>query len=88
MSGINQAIFTAVCRLKVRFSDDLGNKKEIIGTGFWVKDGENSFFVTNKHNVDPTLKLGPETKFKLAYLEIQLRQQVGTALHQAVSFFL
>lgn len=87
MSGINQAIFTAVCRLKVRFSDDLGNKKEIIGTGFWVKDGENSFFVTNKHNVDPTLKLGPETKFKLANLEIQLRQQVGTALHQAVSFF-
>lgn len=87
MSGINPAIFTAVCRLKVYFTDDIGNSKEIVGTGFWVKNGETPFFVTNKHNVDPKLKLGENTELKLNRLEIQLRRQIGDKLLPPVSFF-
>jgi hypothetical protein len=87
MSGINQTLFTAVCRIKVRFQDDIGNQEEITGTGFWVKDGEKSSFVTNKHNVDPTLKLGPETTLKLNRFEVQLRQQIGDSLFSSVSYF-
>lgn len=87
MSGINQTVFTAVCRLKVMFQDDIGNHKEITGTGFWVKNGEKSMFVTNRHNIDPTLKLGSETKFKLSRLDIQLRQKIGDSLFASVSYF-
>lgn len=87
MSGINPTIFTAVCRLKAHFADDIGNSKQVVGTGFWVKDGENPFFVTNKHNIDPTLKLGNNTPFKLSRLEIQLRRQIGNKLLPQVSFF-
>ncbi len=35
MSGINQGVVFDVCRLKAQFADDIGNTKEIVGTGFW-----------------------------------------------------
>jgi hypothetical protein len=87
MSGINQEILTAVCRLKVHFADDIGNTKEVLGTGFWVKVGKVYAFVTNKHNIDPALKLGAATNFQLAKIEIQLRRKIGQTLFPTVSFF-
>lgn len=75
MSGIHPGAMLAVCRVLVTFRDGLGNVKEISGTGFWVKDGDNNYFVTNRHNVDPTLKLGNDTLFKLEAMHLQLRQQ-------------
>ena len=75
MSGIHPGAMLAVCRVLVTFRDRIGNGKEISGTGFWVNDGDSNYFVTNRHNVDPTLKLGNETPFKLESMRIQLRQQ-------------
>ena len=75
MSGIHPGAMLAVCRVLVTFRDGIGNGKEISGTGFWVKDGDNNYFVTNRHNVDPTLKLGNDTPFKLEGMRLQLRQQ-------------
>lgn len=62
-------------RIQVTFRDDIGNLKTIAGTGFWVKNGDDEYFVTNRHNVDPTLKLGAETKFSVERIGIQLRVQ-------------
>src|SRR5258706_3597757 len=75
MSGINPGVFLAVCRMLVKFGDDIGNQLSISGTGFWVREGENSYFVTNRHNVDASLKLGTATKFRLEKVCLQLRTQ-------------
>jgi hypothetical protein len=76
MSGINPGVFLAVCRMLVDFRDDIGNSKTISGTGFWVRSREKDCFVTNRHNVDPAMKLGPTTKFRLEKVSLQLRLQI------------
>lgn len=73
MSGINQGVVFDVCRLKAEFADEIGNAKSIAGTGFWIKDNHNKVFVTNKHNINPTLTFGADTKYRLCSLEIELR---------------
>lgn len=74
MSGINQGVAFDVCRLRATFVDHIGNQKNISGTGFWLKHKGEKVFVANKHNLDPTLKLGVDTPFKLHSLEIELRK--------------
>ena len=76
MSGIKVGVFLAVARVLIEFRDDLGNLKSISGTGFWILDRNDRFFVTNRHNVDPTLKLGPDTPFRLRAIKLQMRTQV------------
>lgn len=77
MSGINPGVFLGVCRIAVSFRDDLGNpEKAISGTGFWVRSGQHDCFVTNRHNLDPTMKLGPETGYRLDKVSLQLRLQI------------
>lgn len=66
-------VFT-VCRLRSTFRDDLGNCKTISGTGFWINTSSGDRFITNRHNVDPKLKLGPDTRYSLETLEIELRR--------------
>jgi hypothetical protein len=79
MSGINPNIVaTRVARVHVKFQDDLGNIREVSGTGFWAKSGSKSFFVTNRNNLDATLKLGRDTKYKIVDVAIQLRRCEGT----------
>lgn len=73
MSGIHPGVFLAVCRIAVSFRDDLGNPKAISGTGFWVRNGENDCFVTNRHNLDPAMKLGSTTSYRLEKAALQLR---------------
>lgn len=73
MSGINQSVVLDVCRLGAQFADDIGNQKTISGTGFWLLDGNDDIFVTNKHNVDPTIIFGDDTNLKLNRFEIELR---------------
>lgn len=87
MSGINQSVVLDVSRLKVRFCDDIGNTTSIAATGFWLKHQNAQLFVTNKHNLDPTLKLGPDTKLRLAQMEIELRAFEGEQPCSETRFF-
>jgi hypothetical protein len=87
MSGIHSSIFTAVCRLRITFHDGIGNQKTILGTGFWCKLDQGNALVTNKHNLDPRLKLGDDTVFLLSRVEVQLRRMVGAQLFPETAFF-
>ncbi len=88
MSGIDSAIFTAVCQIRVQFLDGVGDQKNIIGTGFWVSSDSWTAFITNKHNVDPTLKLGNDTDFRLHQIQIQMRRSQGRRLFAETAFFI
>lgn len=73
MSGIHPAAMLAVCQILVNFRDDIGNPRSICGTGFWIQDGGDSYFVTNRHNVDARLKFGPATTLRPEGIQLQLR---------------
>ncbi len=87
MSGIHPGALLAVSRLVVEFRDDIGNPKTICGTGFWVQTGHDSYFVTNRHNVDPKLKLGADTNYRIANVKLQLRTQTTLAAWLPETFF-
>ena len=88
MSGINKVIAFTVNRLRVTFIDESQNEKPISGTGFWVKlNSCREIFVTNKHNIDPTLKLGTNTKFRLNEVEIELRKKENNKVFCNTKFF-
>ena len=80
MSGISHLAMFHTSQIEVTFFDDIGNSKVISGTGFWVKKGATSYFVTNAHNVNPTMKLGSDTKFQLNKIRILLRMTFGIYL--------
>ena len=79
MSTINPQIIYHVNRVECVFRDDLGNKLVIRGTGFWLSLREgDTVFVTNRHNLDPSIKLGANTKFQLAgWPRVEVRSEVG-----------
>jgi len=87
MSGINQSVVLNVCRLVARFADDIGNHKAISGSGFWLLDGNDDIYVTNKHNVDPTIVFGDDTDLKIDSLEIELRLFQGNTPTSSTKFF-
>ena len=62
MIGINQSFVPDVCRVKMFFADEIGNEGNAVGTAFWLKDGDVSYFVNNKQNVDPMIVYGENTK--------------------------
>jgi len=65
----------SICRIRVTFVDDLGNEKMITGTGFWVTSAKGTdALVTNKHNLDPKIKFGNDTKYETKKVEIELRK--------------
>jgi hypothetical protein len=77
MSGINKIVTFAVNRIKAKFTDSCGDVHNIIGTGFWVElPSTKRIFVTNKHNVDPTLKFGESTDYELTEINIELRKTI------------
>ncbi|MFZ6772888.1 hypothetical protein ACO0LB_09225 [Undibacterium sp. SXout7W] len=82
----NENLIWTVHRLKTTFIDSIGNQRT--GTGFWVSDLKGGrHFVTNKHNVDPTLKFGSETQLKLHSAEIELRRiESGVPLPETFFF--
>jgi hypothetical protein len=72
MSGIEQ---------RVMFADPLGNAfPPVVGTGFFreTHDGHN-ILVTNRHILDPRSKLGSDTAYRLARVEVELRAVVSTS---------
>ncbi|MBY0463097.1 MAG: serine protease [Alphaproteobacteria bacterium] len=78
MSDINKDVLFSVVRINAKFThkEFKDQIKSIVGTGFWLEVDGKQIFVTNKHNVDPSLKLGGGTPYELTHFEIELRQRV------------
>lgn len=72
-SGHQELVF-AVNRIRAHFVHRDGTSKVIVGTGFWVHLPVAHVFVTNRHNLDPLLKLGSECGFRLESVEIEHRR--------------
>lgn len=73
MSGIPKDVIKCIFRIACTFECNIGNEpRTVIGTGFFsIKNKHDVLvFVTNKHNLDPTLKLGSETTYRLAKISI------------------
>ncbi|MGO9135275.1 MAG: hypothetical protein ACLP8A_14690 [Methylovirgula sp.] len=77
MAGISSSsCLFHVNRIEVTFADDIGNSKSVVATGFWIKKDGVDYFVTNAHNVEPRMKLGPNTAYKLERFNIFLRSKI------------
>ena len=76
MSGVNSLFIFAVTRIRMVFRDDLGATVSPVGTGFFLRsEAGTPIFVTNRHNLDPSLKLTP--KHLLISVSILLRRRDG-----------
>src|SRR2546430_1396546 len=64
MTGIGGGFLFAFTRFFVVLVNEIEKKKLLSESGFWLEGERNMYFVTNRHNLDPTLKLGPEVKYK------------------------
>jgi hypothetical protein len=68
----------AVSMIRTEFADEIGNKKPLSGTGFWVRtEDEHTIFATNRHNVDASLAFRHDkdlSKCKLARTEVHVRR--------------
>lgn len=62
-----------VSKIDVTFADEIGNVRKISGTGFAVSANGDKAFVTNAHNLDPRMKLGRDTDFKIKKVELHFR---------------
>lgn len=67
-------LLCAVQKISTTFGDDIGNKVSGSGTGFWLstKRGK-TVFVTNRHNVDPTMHESSLSSYSFSSLVISLR---------------
>lgn len=72
MVGIKQDIVFGINRIRTEFTDEIGNYRSGVGTGFWLAEGNKRMFVTNKHNVNPEM-LFQKQEYKLFSVEIELR---------------
>ena len=83
MTGINDnEIIRGIFQISAEFSCDIGNPlKKVTGTGFFVSNDKNRlFFITSKHNLDPSLKLGNDTTYKLTKISLRLRKKYDSFL--------
>ncbi|MEG3879862.1 hypothetical protein QT972_21130 [Microcoleus sp. herbarium7] len=88
MLGLTTNIFWITHRIKINFADDIGNEKFGCGTGFWMisQSGKN-IFVTNKHNVDPSIKFPNKPSLKLDKISIELRYYESSQPTENTDFF-
>ena len=77
MANLNPNLVWCVHRIRTTFRDAIGNQISGIGTGFWLNVDDHNIFVTNRHNVDPSIKFPKQEDLELLSLEIDLRQFVG-----------
>ena len=85
MSGVNPLFVFSITQLMAIFCDDLGNRRKILGTGFFLRSpADIPIFVTNKHNLDPALKLG--NKYILSDVQLLLRRRDGTQFTSDTQF--
>ena len=88
MSGINIGVVFSVCRMKTTFKSKDGDIIPASGTGFWLEDeAKKPIFITNKHNIDPTLKIKNSTDLEVTSIKIELREQNGKDVGAVTKFF-
>lgn len=73
MPALDRFFWFGIPRLKGLFRRENGRDVSFTATGFWLEVESHYVFVTNRHNVDPTLKFGENTSFKLAEIELEVR---------------
>jgi hypothetical protein len=87
MSGIDQNIVYHATRLRSTFADGTGHPRTITGSGFVVVQPDFLMFVTNKHNLDPCLKLGNDTTFTVKKVEVEFREELSSGWGDKTKFF-
>jgi hypothetical protein len=75
-SPLNPLISNCITLLQIELSDKLNPAKKIYGTAFWVKSRDGKVvLVTNKHNLDPSLKNKELANHRILKIEVQLREK-------------
>lgn len=75
MLNQRKQLFLGVTRIQSMFADTLGNERTGLGTGFWMRLASGKdVLITNRHNVDPSIKFPDNPDFKLHSLKIELRR--------------
>lgn len=88
MANFDSNRILGITRLKITLRTEVGDERSFFGTGFWVQLPSNTcVFVTNRHNVDPKLRLGAKTSYELAGIAIQLREVSEGKPTARVEFF-
>lgn len=78
MLGYRNKLFLGVTRIQSVFADGLNPPRTGSGTGFWMRlKSGRTCFVTNRHNIDPTVKFPNEPNLRLESASIELRQNSG-----------
>src|SRR5262249_10509211 len=68
----------SISRVFARFTSYIGNpEKTILGTGFWFTYESKHYFCTNKHIVNPAMKLGVDKGYALQELSVELHASNG-----------
>jgi len=79
VSGIPQDALFGVTRISTTFADDAGiNVKHGVGTAFWLTTKRGKLvLVTNRHNLDPSIRFPNNPELKTHSIEIALRSKLG-----------
>jgi len=79
MLDYRRKLFLGVARIQSVFRDALGNPARTgTGTGFWIQlSSGGTCFVTNRHNLDPSLKFPGEPDLRLEKASLELRRTYG-----------
>lgn len=77
MNGLSIDVLKSITRIRTTFIEPkLGNSISGTGTGFWIQTLDSPVFVTNRHNIDISLK-GPKwCEYTLQNIELELRPRV------------
>jgi hypothetical protein len=80
--NLSSMIAWSVDQIRTTFVDNIGNKPKVgTGTGFWVNANDGPMvFVTNRHNVDPSIIFPKEKSLRLTKVELSLRVGPGNVL--------
>jgi hypothetical protein len=79
MLDYRRKLFLGVTRIKSVSADALGHAYEGTGTGFWMCLASGKIcFITNRHNVDPSISFPKNSDLRLQTVEIELRRIVQT----------
>ena len=80
--GLNNDYLYAVSKIRVLFENgNLPNYVQSEGTGFFVRKGENEYFITNRHVLDPEREELTKGKgYKLHQLYIDHRNFEGKSM--------